>query len=110
MVEILNNLQPRVEMKDNIYLKKNEDVNEILFIQTGIIIIGFEFKNKVKYCVRLQNRGIVGANQVCFHRKTLFYYKIQKDVSGFTIYKPIWLNILNKPEYKVIAQTVLKRI
>jgi hypothetical protein len=76
MIEILTNLQPRVEMKDTIYLRKNEDVNEILFIQTGIVIVGFEFKNKQRYCIRLQNRGIVGANQVCFHRKTLFFYKI----------------------------------
>jgi hypothetical protein len=53
MIEILTNLQPRVEMKDTIYLRKNEDVNEILFIQTGIVIVGFEFKNKQRYCIRL---------------------------------------------------------
>jgi hypothetical protein len=53
MIEILTNLQPRIELKDTIYLRKNEDVNEILFIQTGTVDVGFECKNKQRYCIRL---------------------------------------------------------
>jgi hypothetical protein len=53
MTEILSNLQPRKELKDTIYLRINEDVNEILFVQTGIVIVGFEFKNRIRYCIRL---------------------------------------------------------
>lgn len=53
MIEILRSLKPRREEKGSIYLQKDEDINEILFILKGIVIVGFEFKNKQRYCIRL---------------------------------------------------------
>jgi hypothetical protein len=53
MKEILLHLEPRYEPKDTIIFETNQEVNEMFFINSGSVDVGFQLNKMTKYCLRL---------------------------------------------------------
>lgn len=67
MVELLKNLQPRMEEKDIILFNELDDVTEILFLNKGQIDIGFEINRKKHFVLRQRQKLIVGDQECTFN-------------------------------------------
>lgn len=51
MISILLNLEPYMEQKKVELIKEMEDFNQIIFIQKGKVLIGFEINREKRYCL-----------------------------------------------------------
>ena len=78
MMDIVQKLEPRMEQPGVILYKTVDEVDEIFFISTWCVDIGFEISRVSKYVVRLSGGGVVGAFGATFNQKTLFIYKVAK--------------------------------
>ena len=64
LMQICMVLDPRQEEKKTILLDELEEVNEILFIGTGTVVIGYEINKQKKYCMRFDNYCIIGCYEI----------------------------------------------
>ena len=46
MMEVLRNLEPRLEVMGTIIFEELDDINEVIFVQKGSVDIGFEVNKK----------------------------------------------------------------
>ena len=53
MLSVLGLLEPRYEKKGNVIYKQVEEVEEMYFIMTGSVNVGFEYNRVIKNVVRL---------------------------------------------------------
>jgi hypothetical protein len=75
MIDILVHLKPRRMRRGQILFKSLASVEEVLFIESGSLDIGFELNDKAKYCIRLSDGGVVGSYNCTFNKKTMFIYR-----------------------------------
>lgn len=75
MTEILLNLEPRAIPANEIIFETNVETNEMFFVNSGSIDIGYELNNKRKFVLRLEKGGVVGAFNCTYNKKTIFIYK-----------------------------------
>jgi len=73
-MEICFVLEPRMEEKHTILLDELEEVNEILFIGTGSVIVGYEINKMKKYCIRYDNYCIIGSYELAHNMRSDFVY------------------------------------
>ena len=106
MMEILTNLEPRMEKKGHILFEELEEVCEVIFVSNGWVDIGYEINKQKKYIIRDKDSIMVGAYNCCHNMRTMFIYKCQTDCSGYSIRKSNWNSIMdNFPE---IAGVIIK--
>lgn len=96
MFGILQKMEPRCEEKGNILYKELEEIQELLFHQSGIIDIGYEISRKARYVLRMHSGTIIGGYNCTENKKTVFQYKCTTDVHGFMLRKEHWLNLLEE--------------
>ena len=65
MIEVLQNLEPRVEEKGTILYRELEEISEIIFIESGIIDIGFEITRRPVFVLRMYRGTVIGAHNCC---------------------------------------------
>jgi hypothetical protein len=58
---IFLSLEPRRELKGTILFDVNEEVNEMFFIASGAIDVGFRIDYRPKFVLRLRQKGVIGA-------------------------------------------------
>jgi hypothetical protein len=51
MMQVLTNLEPYYEISNTIMVSELQEFNEIIFVQKGKIVIGFEINKEKKYCI-----------------------------------------------------------
>jgi hypothetical protein len=69
MIEILKALEPRsFKSRETIYVELDE-VNEILFIESGEYDIGYEVNKTEKFKLRLKKNTVIGAFNICFNKR-----------------------------------------
>ena len=69
MIDILGNLEPRkIDALETIYLELDE-VNEIIFIESGEYKIGYEVNKIEKFKMRLGPNTVIGAFNICFNKR-----------------------------------------
>lgn len=105
---VLQNLEPRFEEKDTILYRELEEITEIIFIESGIIDIGFEVTRKPRYVLRMFKGTLIGAYNVCENIKTLFMFRCSSDVHGFYMRKHIWVDILD--DYPEIGSFIRENV
>jgi hypothetical protein len=110
MTELMLNLEPRQEPAGTIIFPTNVETNEMFFLNSGAIDIGFELNNQAKYCIRLQKGTVVGAFNCTFNKKTMFIYKAPTLFRGYTIRKLNWLKILMNEDYHNLAAVIKKNV
>ena len=94
MICLLQNLESRTEEKDTILYRELDEIAEILFIESGIMDVGFEITRKPRYVVRLNKGSLIGAYNCCENVKTLFIFRCRTEIHGFMMRKHIWISLL----------------
>jgi len=108
MIELLQNLEPRIEEKDTILYRELEEIAEIIFIELGIIDVGFEITRKPRYVLRLNKGSLIGAYNCCENMKSLFIYRCRTEINGFMMRKHIWITLLE--EYPDIGEFIKENV
>ena len=69
MIRVLKSLEPRIFSANQVIYKELDEVNEILFIETGEYDIGYEVNKQERFKMRLGGRSVIGAFNVCFNKR-----------------------------------------
>ena len=66
MISLLPMLEPRFEKRRTILVDELDELNEIIFVSKGSVVIGYEINKQKRYCIKYKNNCIVGAYGVTF--------------------------------------------
>lgn len=104
---LLTKLEPRFERRRTVIYDELEDVDDVLFITKGHLVIGYEINKVKKYTLIMKDKAIVGAHDVTYGKKSQFVYTALTDIEGFFIRVQNWHTILREnPE--IAPQVILK--
>lgn len=95
-VNLLTKLEPRFEAKKTIIFDELDDVQEIIFVMKGSVVVGYEINRVKKFSLVLKDRAIIGAHDTTFNKKSQFVYSTLSRIEGFFIRKENWLEILRE--------------
>lgn len=107
VVMLLTKLEPRFEHRRTIIYDELEDVNDLLFVHKGKVVVGYEINKQKKYTLVLRDKAIIGDNDVTFGKKSEFIYTALTNIEGFFIRNQNWQHILrSNPD--VASQVIIK--
>jgi hypothetical protein len=66
-------------MRDTILFEELGEINEIIFVITGQIDVGFDINKIRKYVYRYDSKYVIGAYNCTFNERSLFVYKCKTD-------------------------------
>ena len=109
MNKVLRGLEPRFIQKKTIIINELDEFGEIIFVKNGVVGIGFEINKQQNFCIRFENKCVIGAYGVTFNMRAAFIYKAFTNLSGYFIRKFRWNEMLQScPEIaKIMKQNVL---
>ena len=90
MVSILTSLEPFREGKKVTLIEEFDEFNIIQFVISGKVLIGFKMNHKRKYCIKFENKCIIGAYGATFNARASFIYTTYTPITGFFIRKEKW--------------------
>jgi len=108
MLKFLQCLEPRFESRGTILLDELEECNEIIFVYKGSVVVGYEINKVKKYCIRYQDRCVIGAYGVAFNNRSCCIYTALTNVHGYFIRKEKWADLCDENEE--IAQILSNNI
>jgi hypothetical protein len=77
---------------------------------SGSINIGFEFNRDIKDVVRLKAGSVIGAFNCTMNKKTMFNYRVHRNLKSFIIRNSKWFNLINDEAFNEIASPMKKNI
>ena len=101
MLRFMRSLITRYFESDTCIYKELEQVNEVVFVQKGIYNIGYKINNILKKRLQFGARNIIGGYNVCFRKRSQYYFKAHTKVEGMAIKINKLMPLLNKfPHFK----------
>ena len=110
MFELLQVLEPRIQLKNEIIFNELDEVNEVIFFMSGSIDIGFEINRHQIYVLRIDNNILIGGYNVAYNKRTKFIYKTYKECNGYSIKRLDWKKFMYMPENKTLAGLLREQI
>ena len=102
MISILQNLEPIHLPKKTQIARELDEFGEVIFVEKGLIYIGYEINKKKKYCVKYNGSCVIGGFGATFDQRSSFIYISVTESTGNFIRKQNWKDILE--EYPDIAK------
>ena len=93
MHALLMNLEPISFERKTVIINELDEINEILFVNKGEVVVGFEINNQKKYCIRLRNQCVIGAYELNFGQRAKYVYTAFKRTHAYFIRKEKWTEI-----------------
>lgn len=110
MFDLLKCLEPRILARNEVVFNELDEVNEVIFIMSGAVDIGYEINRDVNYVLRIDKDILVGAYNVAYNKRSKFNYKAQKNCTGFSIRRIDWKKFMYQPDNKTVAGHLRKQI
>jgi hypothetical protein len=104
MIAILQRLEPIRYGAKQIIFNELDDVNEVVFIETGLYDIGYEVNKQMVLKMRQINKTVIGAFEVSFDKRVLFIYRTFQECKGYIIRKQLWREL--ESEHPDLYQSV----
>ena len=82
MMYLLTHLEPRREEAGAILFEELEGVNEVIFVETGVVEIGYDINKIRKFVLRYTNKTMIGAYNCTFSKQNIFVYKCKSECIG----------------------------
>lgn len=70
MKHILSILEPQFIKARTIIKDEFEEQTEAMFISSGTVVVGYEINKIKKYCIRMKDKGVVGAYGMTFNMRS----------------------------------------
>lgn len=96
MIDLLNSLEYRSYVADELIANELDECHELLFVQQGKYCVGYQINNKVYYRKELGKYSIIGGVQIMFHKRFQFLYKCISRIQGLAIRKERFLEIMDQ--------------
>ena len=109
-MKILGFLEPRYEPKGSVIYKTVDEVEEMYFVMSGSINIGFEFNRSIKDVLRLTSGSVIGAYNCTYNKKTIFNYSVHSNLDSFIIRNSKWFAFINDNYFNELAIPMRKNI
>ena len=100
MITILKALEPREFNANEIIYVELDEVNEVLFIQSGEYLIGYEVNKHEKFKLKMGAKSVIGAFNICFNKRQIFIHKTSTECKGYSIRKQKWKEIMDEANAK----------
>lgn len=91
-------------MAGSLIYEELDEMNEVIFVQNGVIDIGFAINKIKKYALRFESKYVLGAYNCAFNERSMFIYKCKTECSGYYLRKNTWKNLLD--EYPIIQEII----
>lgn len=108
MVHIIKNLEPFREDKHTVLYNELDEFNEILFVNKGKVVVGYEINKVKRYCIQFSNKCTIGAYGITFNKRAKFIYTALTKIAGYFIRQPCWLEALEN--YPAIGCRIKKNV
>lgn len=82
MMFLLTHLEPRREEEGAILFEELQGVNEVVFVEQGIVEIGYDINKVRKFVLRYNNKTVVGAYNCTFSKQSIFVYRCKTMCTG----------------------------
>ena len=110
MMHLLTHLEPRREEAGCVLLQELEEVNEIIFFETGIVDVGYDINRHKKFVLRYEKQIEIGAYHCTFNRQAIFVFMCKSDCYGQSIKKTVWHDIMESyPNILAYLSKVIER-
>ena len=87
MINLLLLIEPRAIKPNEVVFDELEQINEINFLMSGYVNVGFKINNKPKMVVRAKQGNIIGGYETVFNKRSCFIYKALTPGEAFMIRK-----------------------
>ena len=68
--------------ENTIIFEELDDINEVIFIENGIVDIGYQMNKITKFVVRYENKTLIGGYNCTFNMRIIFTYKALTQCEG----------------------------
>ena len=85
MIRFMRSLVTRYFDCNSCIYKELDQVNEMIFVQKGLFIVGYRINNILKKRLQFGARNIIGGYNVCFRKRSSYYYQAHTKVEGMAI-------------------------
>ena len=96
MMDLLQKLEPRFEVKGTILIDELDEVNEILFFPEGKYEIGFEINGQKKFILEYRYFNMIGGYYATINQNSQFIFKTVTDCKGSFIRKQQWKDLFER--------------
>ena len=72
--------------KRTVILEEFDETNEIMFVTSGSVLVGYEVNNVKKYCIKM-DRIIVGGHGILENKRSEYVYCSLNNVDACSIRK-----------------------
>lgn len=110
MLQLLQYLEPRQEDAGTILFQELDEINEVIFIETGECDIGYEINKQQKYVIRYTKSTVVGAFNCTFNKRAIFCYKANSECKGYSIRRSNWVQLVDENEFPNISKILKKNV
>ena len=110
MLQLLQYLEPRQEDAGTILFQELDEINEVIFIETGECDIGYEINKQQKYVIRYSKSTVVGAFNCTFNKRAIFCYKANSECKGYSIRRSNWVQLVDENEFPNISKILKKNV
>ena len=108
MIQILRQMDYRHLNANTIIFDELDDINEVIFIESGTVEIGYQMNKRRHFVLRFVNKTLIGAYNCTFNMRIIFCYKAKNECEGYSIRKHKWMRILQ--DFQEIGDQVRKNI
>jgi hypothetical protein len=95
MIHMLQSLEPRYVPKRTVILDEFDECNEIMFVCSGSVLVGYEVNNVKKYCIKM-DRIVVGGHGVIANKRSEFVYCSLNILNASSIRKENWKKLIDE--------------
>eukprot|EP00347_Sterkiella_histriomuscorum_P018178 403346494 len=108
MVQIMQSLEPRKYMRNEMILMDLDEVDEVTFVCTGEYGVGYQLNNQQYLSIKIGQKSVIGDYSVVFHKRSEFLYKALTDMDCYGLRKNRLYQIFDK--YKEYSGKMKKKI
>ena len=94
MMMLVTSLEPNKDKRRTILLNELEAVDQVTFVLSGKVVLGYEINNEKRYAIRYKDKCIIGAYNCTFNNRSDYIYTALTDVDSYFIRKEKWRKIL----------------
>jgi hypothetical protein len=91
MYQLIQYLEPFREKGKTVLKEELDEFNEIMFVNKGKVMIGYEINKEKRYCIAYHDKIVIGAYGITFNQRAAFIYAALTPIEGYFIRKTNWI-------------------
>lgn len=96
MRQMLISLEPRYEARGTTLVDELDEMTELIFVDKGVIQVGYEINKQKNYCIRYKDYCVIGAYGINFNQRACFIYATVTSMLGYSIRKSNWHDLMKQ--------------